>query len=132
LLDRLLDHPAEKRSRENRAVDVRDIGPKDQRRLFLPGKRLQIMSLADGQLNRIWRSLNKSFDSSTKILNALEKTAFIEETVIHRDIEATVGFRIEKAVQAILFHEPGIVWQRGGRAQGFSEVKQAQLVAFEQ
>jgi len=125
----LLDHPAEKRPRQNGAVDVRDIGPKDQRGLFPAGQRLQIVSLADSQLNRIRRGLNERFDRSAEILDALEETAFIKKTVIHRDIKATVGSGIEKAVQPVLFHERGIVLHRAGWAQGFSEVKQAQSVA---
>ena len=119
LFDRLIDHAAEKRAREGAAVNVGDVGAEDERGLFFAGERLEVMRLADGELNGIGRGLNESADGFLEILDALEEAAFVEKSVVDRDIEAAVGLGIEQTIEAILFHEGRIVLRRGGVGKRF-------------
>ncbi len=71
LLDRLFDHAAEESSRERCAINVGDVGAKDQSGFLFAGKRLEVVSLADGELNGVGRRLNEGLDGRGKILNPL-------------------------------------------------------------
>src|SRR5687768_9276920 len=121
LFDGLIDHAAEKSAREGGAVNVGNIGAEDERGFFFAGEGLEVVRLADGELNGVGRGLHEGFDRFFEILDALQEAAFVEKSVVHGDIKAAVGLGIEQTIEAILFHEGRIVLRRGGVGKCFVE-----------
>ena len=64
------------------------------------------MRLADRELDRVGRCGNERFDGCFEVLDSLQKTALVEKSVIHRDVKAATGFRVEQPVKAITLHKP--------------------------
>jgi hypothetical protein len=62
------------------------------------------MCLADGELDGVRCGGDEDVDALLEILDALQEIALVKEAMIHGDIEATVRFGVEQAVQAIVFH----------------------------
>ena len=63
------------------------------------------MGLANRELDGVRSGGDQRADGFFEILDALQKSAFVEKSVIDRDVEATVRFRIEQTIQAIGFHK---------------------------
>ena len=61
-------------------------------------------SLAESELDGIGSGRDKSRDGLGKIFNAGQEVSLIEEAVVDRDIEATVGLWIEETIEAGDFH----------------------------
>jgi hypothetical protein len=122
LFDGLIDHAAEKSARESGAVNVGYIGAENERGFFFAEQRLEVMRLADGELNGVGCGLHKDFDRLFEIFDALQEAAFVEKSVVDRDIKAAIGLGIEQTIEAVLFHEGRIVLRRRGVGKCFVEM----------
>ena len=71
----------------------------------LAGQGLEVMRLADGELDGVRRGGDEDVDALLEIFDALEEIALVEEAVVHGDIEAAVGFGVKQAVQTVAFHK---------------------------
>ena len=88
LLDGRLDHAAEERARELRAIDVGDVGAEHERGLLAARDGLEIVRLPDGELDGIGRGGHDRPHRLLHVLDALEEAALVEETVVDGDVEA--------------------------------------------
>lgn len=104
LFDGGLDDAAEEGARELGAVDVCNIGAQDEGRLVLPGDRLKIVGLTDGELDGIGSGGDDGADGLVEVFDSGEEAALVEEAVVDGDIKAALGTRIEQAVETVLFH----------------------------
>ena len=98
-LDRALDELAEMALRHLRAVDVRDIGAKHERRLARPRNPLQERRLARRELDRVGAGIDERGDRRLHILDAGKERGLAEEAVVDGDVEALAVGR-KQPVQA--------------------------------
>src|SRR6266511_3251100 len=97
-LDYCLDNLTEKTAGRRAAVEVRDIGAQNERRLARTRNALQEQGLPGRELNRIGAGLDESGHRSLHVLDPCEKGALAEEAVVDGDIEAA-SVRGEQAVE---------------------------------
>jgi hypothetical protein len=104
LLDRSLDHAAEKRAWQVLAVDIGHVGAQDEGGFMAPRITLENRRLSDGQLNRVRRRFDQRGDGLPDVFDAGKKSVFVEKAMIDGHVEAAVRFGIKEAVEAGGFH----------------------------
>ena len=105
LFDRLLDHPTEQRPRQRGAVHVRHVGAQHEGRFFTARQRLEVVRLADGELDGVGSGGDHCLQGFFEVFDAVQKAAFVEKAVVDSDVKAVARSGVEHAVEAIAFHE---------------------------
>jgi uncharacterized protein (TIGR00645 family) len=100
----VFDHPAKKRTRQLLAVNVGDIRAEHECGFRADGKRLEIVRLSDRELDGIGRRMHERLHCFAEILDALQKSGFIEKAVVDGNVEAAPGGGIEESIETIFFH----------------------------
>ena len=98
-------HFAETGRQEFFSVHVRDIGAEHEGGLLFSGNGLEMARLADGELDGVRPGIDEGFHHLRHVLDSLEETGLVEESVIDGDIEAAVGLGVEETVEAVGFHK---------------------------
>ena len=60
--------------------------------------------IADGKLDGVGRGGHEGLHALLEVFDSLQKITFVEEAMIHGDIEAAVGFGVKKSIQTVTFH----------------------------
>jgi hypothetical protein len=56
-------------------------------------------------LDRVWSCLDQCANNLRHGFDALQEAGLVEKSMVHGDIEAAAGERIEKSIETVGFHE---------------------------
>ena len=98
LFDGFGDNAGEKCARELIAIDVGDVGAEHEGGLWPDWQGLEVLGLAECELDGVRRSGHQRGDSRGEVFDAGQERSFVEEAVVDSDIETAAGLWVEKAV----------------------------------